>query len=81
MDANTLKKQLKQAPPAPVYLVLGTQSVIQDDVKTTFMNLIPDEEKVMNVGSYDLEEESLATALDDAMSAPFFGERRLVILK
>lgn len=80
MDANTLKKQLKQAPPAPVYLVLGTQGVIQDEVKSAFLTLIPDDQKVMNVGSYDLEEESLSVALDDAMSAPFFGERRLVIL-
>ncbi len=80
MDANTLKKQLNQAPPAPIYLVLGTQSVIQDEVKTTFMNLIPQEQRVMNVGNYDLEEENLADAMDDAMSAPFFGERRLVIL-
>lgn len=80
MDANTLKKQLKQAPPAPIYLVLGTQTVIQDEVKEAFMALIPKEERVMNVGSYDLEEESLSAALDDAMSAPFFGERRLVIM-
>lgn len=80
MDANTLKKQLKQAPPAPIYLVLGTQSVMQDEVKAAFINLIPKEERVMNVGSYDLEEESLADTMDDAMSAPFFGERRLVLL-
>ncbi|CAM3179050.1 DNA polymerase III subunit delta [Lactiplantibacillus plajomi] len=32
----------------------------------------------MNVGSYDMETTPVAVALDDAMSAPFFGERRLV---
>lgn len=80
MDAITLKKQLKTASPAPVYLVLGTQSVIMTEAKKAFLNLIPEEERVMNVGSYDLEEESLASALDDAMSAPFFGEKRLVFL-
>lgn len=80
MDALTLKQQLKNAPAAPVYLVLGTQSVIMKDVKAAFLNLIPKEERVMNVGSYDLEEEGLDQALDDAMSAPFFGEKRLVFL-
>lgn len=80
MDALTLKKQLKTAAAAPVYLVLGTQSVMMAEAKKAFLNLVPKEERVMNVGSYDLEEESLSTALDDAMSAPFFGERRLVFL-
>lgn len=80
MDALTLEKQLKNASPAPVYLVLGTQSAIVKNVKEAFINLIPSEERIMNVGSYDLEEEGLGQALDDAMSAPFFGERRLVFL-
>ncbi len=34
----------------------------------------------MNVGSYDMESTPVAVALDDAMSAPFFGERRLVFI-
>lgn len=80
MDAITLKQQLKSAPAAPVYLVLGTQSTIMEEVKRAFLNLIPEEQKVMNVGSYDLEDDSLSEALDDAMSAPFFGDRRLVFL-
>ena len=78
MDALTLEKQLKNAPAAPVYLVLGTQSAIINNVKESFAKLIPSAERVMNVGSYDLEEEGLDEALDDAMSAPFFGEKRLV---
>ena len=80
MDALTLEKQLKNAPAAPVYLVLGTQTAIMNSVKKAFIQLIPDAERVMNVGSYDLEEEGLDLALDDAMSAPFFGEKRLVFL-
>lgn len=80
MDALTLKQQLKSAPPAPVYLVIGTQSIILEEVKQAFLQLIPSEQQVMNVGSYDLEDESLGEALDDAMSAPFFGDKRLVFL-
>lgn len=80
MDVTTLTKQLKSAPPAPVYLVLGTQSVLMDTAKRAFLNLIPKDQRVMNIGSYDLEESSLADALNDAIEAPFFGERRLVLL-
>lgn len=80
MDVAALRTQLKTVPPAPVYLVLGTQQVLIDQAREAFLKLIPAEEQVMNVGSYDLEETSLADAIDDAESSPFFGERRLVIL-
>ena len=80
MDVATLRTQLKNAHPAPLYLVLGTQQVLLDQARAAFLALVPETERVMNVGSYDLEETDLATALDDAQSAPFFGERRLVLL-
>lgn len=80
MDVTTLIQQLKSAPLAPVYMVVGTQSVLLNEAKQAFLNLIPTEDQVMNVGSYDLEEDSLADALDDAIQAPFFGDHRLVIL-
>lgn len=80
MDVQTLTKQLKTATPAPIYLILGTELVQMDAVRQAFLTLIPEAERVMNVGSYDLEVTPLATALDDAMAAPFFGERRLVML-
>lgn len=63
-----------------VYLALGTQQVLLQQVREMFINLIPEEERVMNVGSYDMEATPLAVALDDAMAAPFFGERRLVLV-
>lgn len=80
MDITQLSKQLKTKTPAMVYLVLGTQQVLQQQALDCFMNLIPQGERVMNVGRYDMEATPLAVALDDAMAAPFFGERRLVII-
>lgn len=80
MDVATLRKQLTTASPAPLYLVLGTQQALLDQARAAFMALVPEEERVMNVASYDLEEVGLDVALDDAQSAPFFGERRLVFL-
>lgn len=80
MDVATLRTQLKKVQPAPVYLVLGTQQTLLDQAREAFLGLIPVDERTTNVGTYDLEEESLATAIDDAQSFPFFGDRRLVIL-
>lgn len=65
---------------APVYLVLGVQQALQQQALNNFLNLIPPEQQVMNVGRYDMETTPVATALDDAMSAPFFGERRVVVV-
>lgn len=80
MDVATLQQQLKKNPPAPVYLVLGTQQALQKQAKVAFNKLIPTEEQVMNVGNYDMEVTPVATAIDDAVSAPFFGEHRLVMI-
>lgn len=80
MDVAELTKQLKTTTPAMVYLVLGTQQVLLDEAVQQFIKLVPPEQRVMNVGRYDMETTPVATALDDAMSAPFFGERRLVLV-
>ncbi|MGM9907711.1 DNA polymerase III subunit delta [Limosilactobacillus sp.] len=80
MDITELSQQLKKNSPAPIYLVLGTQQALQQQALDQFLGLIPSAEQVMNVGRYDMETTPVATALDDAMSAPFFGERRLVVI-
>ncbi|MBB1062318.1 DNA polymerase III subunit delta [Limosilactobacillus fastidiosus] len=80
MDVTTLKQQITSKTPAMVYFALGTQQVLLQQVREMFINLIPEEERVMNVGSYDMETTPLAVALDDAMATPFFGERRLVLI-
>ncbi|MCH3922550.1 DNA polymerase III subunit delta [Limosilactobacillus sp.] len=80
MDLTELSKQLKNKQPAPVYLVLGTQQALIEQALDQFLQLIPEEERVMNVGRYDMETTPVAVALDDAMAAPFFGERRLVVI-
>ena len=65
---------------ASIYVVLGTVDYLADQLKQQLIQLIPTEERTMNVGSYDMETTPVAVALDDAMSAPFFGERRLVFI-
>lgn len=80
MDVAALKEQLSKKTPTMIYLALGTQQVLLQQVREAFIGLIPPEERVMNIGSYDMETTPLAVALDDAMSTPFFGEHRLVII-
>lgn len=65
---------------APIYLIMGEMPYFQRRLKRAFKQLIPEEEQTMNYASYDLETVPLAVGLDDAMAAPFFGDRRVVCL-
>lgn len=63
-----------------IYLIMGEMDYFQRRLKTAFRALVPEDEQAMNYASYDLETVPLAVGLDDAMAAPFFGERRVVCL-
>ncbi|ETY73960.1 DNA polymerase III subunit delta [Lactiplantibacillus fabifermentans] len=63
-----------------MYVIVGTVDYLADQLRQDLLKVIPTEEQTMNVGSYDMETTPVAVALDDAMSAPFFGERRLVFI-
>lgn len=78
IQVSELKTKLTE--PAPIYLVLGTESVLIQQAKTAFMALLTREEKAMNFAAYDMTVDDLGVALDDATSVPFFGERRLVFI-
>lgn len=64
----------------PVVLVLGQEQALLDQAKAYFEQLLSPEEQEMNYGRYDLSEDSIGTALDDAASIPFFGDWRVVML-
>ncbi|KRM74076.1 DNA polymerase III subunit delta [Secundilactobacillus collinoides] len=80
MSYETVMKSLHNHTPVSVYLITGDQAYLVNRLKNTFTGLIPEEERTMNFASYDMESTPIAQALDDAMSAPFFGDRRLVFV-
>lgn len=81
MNYLEFSQTFDQTQPAPIYLVLGDQDYLIDNIRSQFLKLIPAEEREMNVGIYDMEETPISVALDDARSIPFFGERRLILIK
>lgn len=66
---------------ASIYVVVGQEQYLIRQIKKTLINLIPPEEQQLNIGQYDMEEVSLTTALEDALTLPFFGEKRLVLIE
>ncbi|GLB46988.1 DNA polymerase III subunit delta [Philodulcilactobacillus myokoensis] len=80
MNVNQLLRSLPKNDVKPVYLILGRQEYLSDQIKNAFIKLVPKEERTMNYASYDMEDTPLSAALNDAMSAPFFGKRRVVLI-
>ena len=45
MDVATLRQQLSSQTPAMIYVILGTQGILQQQARDAFMNLIPEAER------------------------------------
>jgi len=73
-----LKNNLKQGNLSNVYLITGKERVFIKDIQKSFKDIMSPEEREMNFSNFDLEEVSLSDVINEAISAPFFGERRLV---
>lgn len=80
LNVKELISNLKNHKIEPVNILLGEEKYQIQKVRDAYLNLIPEEEREFNVGQYDMETEPLSTAIDDAMSVPFFGDYRLVII-
>lgn len=81
MTINELLKTLATGQTlSNVYVILGQADYFQRRLKRGFKQQVPAEEQTMNFASYDMDTVPLAVALDDAMAAPFFGERRVICI-
>ncbi|MFD1418231.1 DNA polymerase III subunit delta [Companilactobacillus keshanensis] len=80
MKIKELKSELKKGNIQNVYLVTGKEEVFVKQVENSFKSLLLPEERDMNFSSFDLEDTSLDDAINEAISAPFFGEKRLVFI-
>lgn len=80
MNYSQLIQQLSDKVIKPVYLILGDQDYLSSQIKAAFVKMIPDSERSMNIGSYDMEDTTISAAVEDAILVPFFGARRLVMI-
>lgn len=80
MKISELKSELRKSNIKNVYLVTGKEEVFVKQVENAFKDLLLPEERDMNFSSFDLEDTSLDDAINEAISAPFFGEKRLVFI-
>jgi len=82
MSLESELNQIKKGKLSSVYLVHGNEKFLNEKVKETFLDsVLNDEEKEFNFGRFDMEFISVDAAVEEALSAPFFGDRRLIFIE
>lgn len=64
----------------PLYLISGSDQYLKKKVMEQLTALIPKNQVSMNLSKFDLENDWLTDAVNDANSMPFLGDRRLVFI-
>lgn len=65
-----------------MYFVQGTEQYLLQLVKNVAMqHIVPLEDRDMNVSVYHAQEQSVMTAIEDANSMPFLGDRKVVMIE
>ncbi|MBM7618126.1 DNA polymerase-3 subunit delta [Weissella uvarum] len=81
INLKELNQQIDAQQIAPIYLIQGTDHYLLDLVRKRFVDLIDEPDRALNLAQFDMREIDLATAIDDARSVPFFGDRRVVLIE
>ncbi|WP_027407863.1 DNA polymerase III subunit delta [Anoxybacteroides tepidamans] len=74
--------KIKKQTLAPLYLLYGTESFLLNETQERIIQAaLRDEERDFHLSVYDCEETPIEVAIEEAETLPFFGERKVVIVK
>ncbi len=80
MGFEALKK-IKAKHFASIYLLLGTEGFLMKEIRNSIIDhALDEEEHDFNLSYYDMEEQPIDVAIEDAETLPFMGERRVVVM-
>ena len=81
MEFQKKIEEIKSGKLSPIYIVQGKEDYLQNWARQVFLeSVVAPEDQELNVGRFNMEEISVQTAIEDAESVPFFGDRRLVMI-
>ncbi|HCU42527.1 DNA polymerase III subunit delta [Leuconostoc falkenbergense] len=80
MNFKQLQQQIDNNAMANFYVVTGEEEILLRRTAFAFKQLVVPEDRDMNYSQFDLSDQPLDMVINDAMSAPFFGERRVIIV-
>lgn len=81
MNTQKVLQEIRSQKFQPVYLVLGTEDFLQNQVREAFLTSLNVDQDDLNFAQFDLEQDSLDVVLDEAQSTPFFGDYRLIFVE
>ncbi|CAM3149135.1 DNA polymerase III subunit delta [Leuconostoc gasicomitatum] len=81
MNLQQLQQQIKNKALANFYVVTGNEDVLIYRAQQAFRQLIQLADRDMNYAQFDLIDQALDEVINDAMSMPFFGDRRVVVVQ
>ncbi|GAA5415568.1 uncharacterized protein YqeN [Paraliobacillus ryukyuensis] len=79
MDYFKAMKEIKQQALAPIYLLIGPETYLAENVVNTIRKKATSDTEEENVIRYDLEETAIQEAIMDVETYPFFGETKIVV--
>lgn len=81
MNLQQLQQQIQNDALANFYVVIGDEPALSQRAHAAFKALIQPEDVEMNYSQFDLAVQGVDELLNDAMSMPFFGQRRVIIVQ
>ncbi|CAM3320983.1 MULTISPECIES: DNA polymerase III subunit delta [Saccharibacillus] len=82
MDLKTAVKQVKAGEVSPVYLCYGTEKYrIKQFVSMLEKELIAEDQRAFAIAHYDLAETPVEIVVEEAETAPFLSERKLIVVR
>ncbi|RAK22453.1 DNA polymerase III delta subunit [Anoxybacillus vitaminiphilus] len=75
-------RKIKKGHLSPIYLLYGTEPfLINETHHLIIQSAVREEEREFNLSVYDCEETPVEIALEDAETLPFFGDKKVVLVK
>lgn len=81
MNLKQLYQQIQNNALANFYVVIGDEDILIQRAKQAFKAIIKSDDREMNFSQFDLSQQDLSEVIDDAMSLPFFGDRRVILIQ
>ncbi|OIJ16675.1 DNA polymerase III subunit delta [Anaerobacillus alkalilacustris] len=82
MSFLQVQKKIKSGNFSPIYLLYGTEVFLIEEIIHSIINkVLTEDEYDFNLSTYELKETPISLAIEEALTIPFMGSYRVVIVK
>ncbi|MCT8139659.1 DNA polymerase III subunit delta [Anaerobacillus sp. CMMVII] len=82
MSFLQVQKNIKKGQLSPVYLLYGTETfLIEETIQKLLTKVLTEDQYDFNLSTYELKETPISVAIEEALTIPFMGTHRVVIVK